>query len=266
MAIKLRSADSLSYSPGNSGEPRKIQTLYMEDDDGNTVASFTVGADGNTSAVLPVDIEIGDDLDITDNLTVGGTIAVTGTSSFTGQVTESVEANGALGAGAAAATGNVATETIPVVHKTVLTLTAVEITVGNTTGVSFGSVKVYDFPEGRIHILGAILDLEAPGLGNVGNATPIDGDDNGDISMGTTAASDGTLSGTDVDIIPSTALAFDTAVTSALADDAQFDGTTTAVDAYINMLVDDGDVGDGASDIIELTGTVTITWINLGDY
>lgn len=151
-------------------------------------------------------------------------------------------------------------------HNTVLTLSSTLITVGNTTGVSFGGVKIYDFPEGRILLLGLTVSLSAPGLGNAGNATPIDGDDNGDFSLGSTVAGDGTLTGADVDMCPSTAYAMDTAVTSALAASAQFDGTSTAIDMYLNMLIDDADVGDGASDILELSGTVNFSWINLGDF
>lgn len=151
-------------------------------------------------------------------------------------------------------------------HHTRLNLTSMLITVGNTTGVSFGGTKMYDFPEGRIFLMGSLLDLAAPGLSNAGNATPIDGDDNGDVAMGTTVAGDGTLTGTDVDFCPSTAYAMDTAVTAALAAAAQFDGTSTAIDVYLNMLIDDADVGNGASDILEITGDVNLTWFNLGDY
>lgn len=151
-------------------------------------------------------------------------------------------------------------------HETELALTAMLLTAGNTTGVSFGGTKIFDFPAGRIFVLLSLLSLDAPGLGNAGNATPIDGDDNGDVAVGTTVAGDGTLTGADVNLIPSTAYAMDTAVTAALAAAAAFDGTSTAVDAYLNMIIDDTDVGDGASDILEITGFVRITWVNGGDY
>lgn len=152
------------------------------------------------------------------------------------------------------------------INRTIITLQAKEITVANTTGVSFGGVKIFDFPKGRIWVMAALVRNLTIGLTNDGNATPIDGDDNGDFSMGTTAPTDGTLTGTDVDLCPSTALELDTTGTSAvLAASAFFDGTSTAKDVYFNMLIDDADVADAASDVLELNGEVEIYWVNLGD-
>jgi hypothetical protein len=171
------------------------------------------------------------------------------------------------GVGAAAGTGVTAAETgSGNVHKTVLTLVNTPITVGNTTGASFGGLKVYDFPAGRILVHGV-----------VGNFTKFDwsGTDiaaagSGDVSIGTTITADATLATTDVDLLPSTAMTdpFVAGVGSAkgaLAASAQFDGTTTAIDANVNIICDDADVADGASDIILVSGTITITWTNLGD-
>jgi len=44
---------------------------------------------------------------------------------------------------------------------------------------------------------------------------------------------------------------------------AIFDGTATPIDLFLNMLVDDADQDGGG--ILSLTGTITITWVNLGD-
>lgn len=155
-----------------------------------------------------------------------------------------------------------------VVHKTVLQLDDVSVTVGNTTGVSFGGTKVYDMPAGRILVLGATLAAVTLDLTDAGNATPIDAADGGDIAFGTTAPDDGTLTGTDVNIIPSTSIdPLSGGLTGvALAASAQIDGTTTAVDVYLNLLIDDADVGDGASDVLLVSGTLTLVWVNLGDY
>lgn len=153
-----------------------------------------------------------------------------------------------------------------VVHKTVLSLAATQVTVGNTTGVSFGGLKLYDFPEGRILVLGVTADLDFDWSGQ-----DIAADGSGDFSLGTTITSDATLSTTDVDLLPSTALTdpFVAGVgegKGALAASAQFDGTTTAKDLNLNLIIDDADVADGASDVVTVSGTVTVTWINLGDY
>lgn len=96
----------------------------------------------------------------------------------------------------------------------------------------------------------------------------------GDISLGTTATADATLSSTDVDIMASTAL-LDPFVLGVggvgaaglggtLVNSTVFDGTATAKDLYINLIIDDADVADAASDIVLLNGNINISWINLG--
>lgn len=154
-----------------------------------------------------------------------------------------------------------------VVHKTTLTLASTPVTVANTTGASFGGVKLYDFPEGRLLVLGVTASL-----GFVWTGEDIAQDGSGDFSLGTTITADATLDSTDVDLLPSTAmtdpfvLGVGAATASALAASAQFDGTGTAKDLNLNVIIDDADVSDGASDVVLASGTVTVHWINLGDY
>lgn len=153
------------------------------------------------------------------------------------------------------------------VHKTVLTLASTPVTVANTTGASFGSVKLYDFPEGRLLVLGVVATL-----GFVWTGEDIDAAGSGDFSLGTTATADATLSGTDVNLLPSTAmtdpavLGVLAATSGALAASAQIDGTSAAVDAYLNIIIDDADVADAASDVVLVSGTVTVVWTLIGDY
>lgn len=156
-----------------------------------------------------------------------------------------------------------------VVHQTVLTLTETPVTVANTTGASFGGVKLYDFPAGRILVHGVTayfdtIDWSDSDIGATGS---------GDYSLGTTITADATLDGTDVDLLPSSAMLdpFVDGVGSsnagtALAASAQFDGTSTAKDLNLNVIIDDADVADAASDVVLFTGTITVTWVNLGDY
>lgn len=155
-----------------------------------------------------------------------------------------------------------------IIRQTLLTLSDVPVTVGNTTGVSFGSQLVYTFPEGRILLLGATMGGISFDLTDEGNATPIDDTMGGDVSLGSTAAGDGTLTGADVDIIPATSIdPISAGITgAALAASAQFNGTTTPVPVYLNVLIDDADVADTASDVILVSCLVTLTWVNLGDY
>jgi hypothetical protein len=155
----------------------------------------------------------------------------------------------------------------PAIYQTTLTLALKAATIGNTTGVSFGGVKLFTFPAGRILVHGVTADIDALGLADAGNATPIVGTMGGDFAIGTTAPTDGTLSLTDEDLLPETSWdPFSGTVKAALAASAQFDGTTTPVPVYANLLIDDADVGNGASDILTFSGTVVVTWTNLGDY
>lgn len=162
-----------------------------------------------------------------------------------------------------------------VLRQTKLTLTNVPVVTGNTTGASFGSAKIYDFPAGRIAILGVTATFTSITFNTEAGASgDIAGGGSGDYSLGSTATADATLSTTDVDMLPSSAM-LDPFVSgvgrsnagSALAAAAQFDGTTTAIDMYLNAIIDDTDVSDGAAaDSVYFTGTIYVTWANLGDY
>lgn len=153
-----------------------------------------------------------------------------------------------------------------IVHKTLLTLASTPVTVANVTGASFGGVKIYDFPEGRILILGTTANLSfnwhSTGISETGT---------GSVSLGTTITADATLATTEVNLLPSSAMTnpFVAGVgtaTGALAASAQIDGTATAIDADLNIIIADAAVADGDSSIVLVSGTVTMHWINLGDY
>jgi hypothetical protein len=129
--------------------------------------------------------------------------------------------------------------------------------------------KVYDFPDGAIMFVGATVDITT-----TLSAAGVDSTWAGDIGLGTaTAAADAALTSTEDDLLPTTATAAATASVGAFtgqstsAENIVFDGTTTAKDMYWNVLVDDGnqDVTSTPTDMI-FNGTITFTWINLGDY
>ena len=149
------------------------------------------------------------------------------------------------------------------VHKTTLNLAATPITLTDETGVILhGGLKVYDFPEGNILILGVVADLAVTVAGN------LDADAAGDFGMGTvTASNNANLTSTEVNIIPSTAtlMSGSTGDTNGknIAAIAPLDGTSTAVDLYLNYIWDDADHNGGSQTV---TGTITVAWINLGDY
>lgn len=170
--------------------------------------------------------------------------------------------------GAAAGTGVTASERTPgIIHRTVLTLVNAVIPLADAAGVvAYGGLKVYDLPEGNIHILGAVQNLVL-----TKSSAGVNADWDGDISLGTvTASNNATLSSTEQDIIPTTStpqavagVASGSAVSTAAAT---LDGTATAKDIYLNVLVDDADhdVTTTPCNII-VNGTINFTWVNLGD-
>lgn len=154
------------------------------------------------------------------------------------------------------------------VRQTVLTLSGVGQTIVN--GTEYQSTKIYDFPEGRILVLGVTASLQQTTTSTL--ASTLNASSTGAVSLGTAAASNTTLSGTMVDLLPSTAFTSSatinvagTAVTNALAAAAQFNGTSTPVDVYLNSAF--ATTTDVDADATQTwSGTVTITWVNLGDY
>ncbi|GEM_PF-3439007 len=105
----------------------------------------------------------------------------------------------------------------------------------------------------------------------VNTVSPVSATWDGDISFGTAADADGSLAGTEVDLVPKT----DTpqAVAAVTTGDCQstateiaiLDGHSTALDLYLNLLIDADDFIDAGTGALHLNGTVTVTWINLGD-
>lgn len=138
------------------------------------------------------------------------------------------------------------------------------ITVANTTGVSFGTEPLIQFPSGKIHILSSNVEDFIWGLENVGNATPIAGTMGGDISLGSTGTSDATLNSTDVNILASTSYdPFSTPIAANSGINAILDGTSSPITVNLNAIVDDGDVSDAASDVLEANGTFYFAWYQL---
>ena len=138
--------------------------------------------------------------------------------------------------------------------------------VDGLTGIGFGTWVARGLPEGNLQIIGAVASLSFAGSGadaNLGDTWA------GDYGVGSTPASDGTITGADVDLIPSTALAAATAevspVTRAeLAAPLVIDNTAGTAEVNVNLLIDDADIG--ADDIaITVTGSINISYVILGD-
>ena len=174
-----------------------------------------------------------------------------------------------LGAGRVAGTNIRAIEGgVGVVRQTTLKLEARGMTV--TDALAYASSKLYDFPEGRILILGCIASLQFAVTSTM--ASTINLNAAMDWSLGSAAATSVTLATTMVDLLPKVDKTLDAAInvdtsasTGALAAAAQFDGTTTPLDMYLNVSFPTGTDIDADGTMV-VSGTITFTWINLGDY
>lgn len=151
------------------------------------------------------------------------------------------------------------------VHQTVLTLTDVAQTVVN--GTEYQGTQLYQFPRGRLYVLGVTMSIAQKTTSIL--ADTLNSGSTGAVSLGTATASATTLASTMVDLMASTAFTSSTTINTAgtavggLLSPAAFDGHTTAKKLYLNSaFATTGDVDADAT--MTWTGTITITWANLG--
>lgn len=139
---------------------------------------------------------------------------------------------------------------------------AVAITDSGGAAGGQGALKIFDFDPGLVSILGAESNCAIVAAAGIGATAAVVG------SVGTAAAGagDATLTGTEADIIPSTACTltgsagvFDGEATTP----ALFSGVATAIDAYLNLAVPDA--GITANSTITVTGYIDIWVLFLGD-
>lgn len=135
------------------------------------------------------------------------------------------------------------------------------------TAVGFGSLVVGDLPEGNILLLGAVANVKLAGSGadaNLGDTW------NGDFAIGSTATADVTLDGTDVDIIPSTAIGPAVAEVSPITRGANatqviLNNTDGSLELNLNVLVDAADIVDDQSVNLTVSGELYLCYVVLGD-
>lgn len=127
------------------------------------------------------------------------------------------------------------------------------LTVDGATGVGFGSLVIGDFEEGNILLLGAVGYFQFTGP----TSADLADDWEGDFGVGTTPAGDATITGADIDIIGSTAIAAATAeasprtrgVSVTATNAAVLDNTDGSLEVNLNLLIDDVDIGADGIDI-----------------
>jgi hypothetical protein len=148
-----------------------------------------------------------------------------------------------------------------VIHKTTLTFTSTGDL--DMADADHGTgVKIYDFPAGSIQILGATCNALVTSVNAEGGGATFP------MALGSVVgADDNALTSTEADIVPSTAVAGGSAKDfhATLAAPILFaNASGNDLDLYLNAAITAA-VAEGAV-TITVTGTVTITWINLGDY
>lgn len=160
-------------------------------------------------------------------------------------------------------------ERTPAVIKRVFPATGETLSVDGATGVGFGTLVLGGLPEGNVMLLGAVGYFEFAGPIDAGLVDTW----SGDYGVGTTPATDGTITVGDVDIIPSTAVGPAVAelsprtrgldATGALAG-VVFDNTAGDLELNVNLLIDDLDISaDGI--LMTVEGELQIVFVMLGD-
>lgn len=158
------------------------------------------------------------------------------------------------------------------VHRTVLTCTAVPISIADDAGVAqYGGIKLYTFPEGLIFTKGAIISGNLT-LGVTG--TIIDAFTGVNALGSVTASTGSTLTSTEATYLQSTANATAASKVAAIssvsiatalteASSRIVDGTSTPAPVFLNFAIaDDASHTAGTG---TFTGTVTISWEKIGD-
>jgi hypothetical protein len=146
------------------------------------------------------------------------------------------------------------------IRQTKFTFNSATVTLNYNASYSNGGLQIYDFPRGNINILNTVSNLAITVSGAVTDAT------NFVSAIGTvTAATDGTLSSTEADIMPSTVAGVTSGVGNVdgrLASTAIINGTATAADAYLNFATSSN---LSSARTVTITGWVIVTWMNGGD-
>lgn len=163
--------------------------------------------------------------------------------------------------------GLTATHRMGKVYNTVIAIpagTTITITDADAAG-AHGSRKIVDFSQGAVRFLGATCDIAitaAAGISATGAVV---------CGIGTSAAGtdNATLAGAEQNVIPTTSVTL-TASAGAFKGESTgtegattIDGTATAVDLFLNMVVSATDAT--ANSTLTVSGTVTLHWVDLGD-
>lgn len=134
------------------------------------------------------------------------------------------------------------------------------------TGVAWGTAVLQGLREGNLLVLGAVLDITL----TEASANITDTFD-GDVSVGSAPTADTTLSGAEVDVIPSTAMGAAVssvntirAVSTSTECGTVLDNTGGTLELNLNLLIDDASI-NADDQVLTADGYLAVSYIPLGD-
>ncbi len=149
-------------------------------------------------------------------------------------------------------------------NKTTITLTVYSMPIVDSAGNGgHGTLKLVDFPEGMIYVLGVIGDMSITSqTGSADNAVF-------DMALGsaTTLTNAQTLGNANVDFVAKVdgTLSSGADTIDLVTNTPQTeDGHTTATDVWLCVAIEDAFMSSTGTMV--MSGTVVITWVNTGDY
>lgn len=237
-------------------------------------AATAISVDATTITAIQVDAAF-------DELAGAGrtTESVKGNADAISSLATGVNANAihSVGTKDAAATLAVAEMGDGAIHKTIITLTAHEMTVTDgatpATDGAWGTSLLYTFPKGYIKLLGAKAGFVAGNIAASSTGSGLTETADFELGVGTVASANDTSFGLGDGTQENIVAALDIDLVASVSDadengfnvtDVAFDGTTTAIPVNLNMRTLDDE--DSATDTSKLTvtGQIVLIWTNIG--
>ena len=236
--------------------------------DGAATLTSTLGVTGDVQADAALNVD--------GAATLTDTLVVTGLATMTAALTQTVAGVPLADLGVVNGTGVSLVEGgNNAFHKTTFTLASAVIPTA-TTGdgeVGTGGLKLYDFPEGNILILGITGDLSSL-IASADQSKLADNASTGDFGIGSIIPANNDALGTDpTDDDFSGTVAFvntahaDSDISMLTLDPHTFVDDGSDLDLILTAGIDTADITDtgGAVTVgIEMTGEITLIWCNLG--
>lgn len=156
----------------------------------------------------------------------------------------------------------------PRTYTTTFTLSGVAVSlVDATTAGAHGSIQLVDFAQGNIRFLGATSNIAlVAGAGITAGGALVCG-----VGSAVAANDNAALSGTEQNVIPSTSVTLTSSAGTFAGESTgtegaiTLDGTGTAVDLFLNIVATDAHTTGSGPFTVTCTGTITVTWTDLGD-